>query len=209
MKVWSAMISFAILVCASVGTAEQLSSDDEAWFRKHRKAVVDYFMPFDMAGVTFRSHHDYYYNAEERYFQIFEDSPSMSAVVVTPIGKSIKVQALDLRIADHQATLDDLLPQIKVDRTKIAEADCPQIRTRFHSLAGLPFSVPGRDRFMHPMTYEIQFSAMSGTLEARLYDQSHPLAQWALETLRELETCAKNQRGSTDVDPRSPVEPSR
>lgn len=184
----------------------QVSSPSQAdwqWLSEHRGAALDAFMPIvqgDRVLVTYRSFRDLYQDVEERYFSIsFAAGPSfnrdrLEATVVTPIGKSIQQQLLDLHMRNRAAPFDSLVSRVTVQRVLLDAERCPALRVRLDALSKTVISLPERDTFsLHPFIHRIVIDMSESKIDATLYNDGNPVVLWARDTLSALLACASER----------------
>src|SRR5260221_10029837 len=104
----------ALLAAPGLLTAKDAAPTEDDWWWLNNDAwrAIDSLMPLaDHGGmsVTFRSFRDLYQDVPERYFQI-TDLPgrTLTAILVVPVGKSLRQQLLELHLKNRKATPEAL-----------------------------------------------------------------------------------------------------
>jgi hypothetical protein len=163
--------------------------------------VFDKLMPMRTelgSSVTFRSRRDYYEDIFEQYFQIRFVGNMVApptATVISPVGRSLHRQLLELHMQARRAPATDLLTKIRYERRDLTDASCPDIRKRVVDLDSLKWSVPSRDLIpVHPINYEILLNYVGGFADLSFIEQQHALVHWALDTHAQLAACARENR---------------
>ena len=169
--------------------------EDWDWLSKHRFAAFESLMPIKAqprTWVTYFSYRDLYQDVHEAYFTIRSDDAAASpeAVVITPVGRSIQQQLLELHMADRTMPFEGVLARVKVRRRVLSSGACRGVNGALDALRQLQFAVPQRDVIvLHPTVHRIIVQFGGGDFDASLNEDEHPLALWATRTVAELQGC--------------------
>jgi hypothetical protein len=182
-----------VLVAVAMSTLAAVPSEaDWDWLTEHRPAAFEALMPVTSVKsplATYRSYRDLYQEVPERYFAI-RHGHGLEALVVVPDGPSIQQQLLDLHMAEPAASLDNLLPRVRIRRVELMASTCPAIQSQLDRLSRLRFTVPAMDLIiLHPELHHVIVDAGGGRVDATLQQDEHPLVRWSLETLAALQRC--------------------
>jgi hypothetical protein len=191
------------LVPASAGQAvfwEQSpnpSGGDLDFVDKHLVAARDRLMP--MRGlehrefIAYRGSKDQFTDMSELHFAItFAEGQMPSAATLTTLtGGSVRQQLIKLRLADREASLDVLLLNAGVRRTKLTPDRCSELQHRIDDLMKVSIVMirPRNVIRLHPVIHEIVMSRNGTYLDTHFDDPAIGLVSWALDTLNALKTC--------------------
>lgn len=176
---------------------------DWDWVETVENRAYEALMPLALrAGqvVAYRTYHDFQRLGDiERHFTISYatqggfDPEAFSAVVVTPVGRSIQRQLLELHMADRRAPFDDVLAKVAIRRITVNPSQCPAVRQSMRALSDTSIKVPLEDRILsHPVSHRIVVRSQSLMLDATDRDERSPLVQWAIRTNDNLLACGKH-----------------
>ena len=189
-------------------SSQQPTDTDYDWVWQVYTKALDALMPMKLKSrqvVAYRSDHDFLRLGEiERHFTIsYADGlaytrSDFSATIVTPMGRSIQRQLLDLHMADRKAAFDVILARVSVRRLTLDSSRCPVLGQRLDALADVTITFPFRDRstiriFTHPIAHRLVIRSDSLTLNAAENDQESPLVRWALQSSADLAACGQQQ----------------
>ncbi len=195
------MVGRSVATLLAISIASQASAPsiaDWRWLDQVREAAFESLMPVKAPRLlaAYRSHRDLYQRVPERHFRVgLADSPNSArdtlvATVVTPAGRSIQEQLLDLHTRSPQASFESLISQLAVRRVVLSEEKCPAIRTRMDALPRVSVPSPLRDLlFLHPVEHRIVIRQPGAMIDATVLEQDNPLVRWAIETLDALVAC--------------------
>jgi hypothetical protein len=153
--------------------------------------------------VSYRANRDYETSTPEYWFKIgYEPSekghglnPFLSAHARLAEPASIYDQLMAIH-REEPAVQDIQVIQnrIKLRKFDFTEMDCPAIKGEMEKLKNLPAKLPdinGSSVIIHPMIHSFSTSGADGDATLALTDDKNPLVQWASDTRRALDSCAK------------------
>ena len=202
MKLSAIMILIALGSTTSAQAPQIPSASDSGWLVEHRERAFDALMPVGApeAIVSYRSYRDTHFHVVERYFSIRFgemtargfDRYNVQASLVSPIGRSIQAQLLDLHMKEPTAPLTALLSQVAIARVSLSTAACPAIRARMVALSRVRVQAPEwKEINLHPVLHRIVMNGSAGRVDATLENNGGPLANWAIQTSEALLACAR------------------
>jgi hypothetical protein len=177
---------------------------DLEWVEQHLSEATEKLLPLKFANrgsVAFRGSKDRFTEIPELYFAItFTEGRNPtpqnieSAIVLDMLGRSVREHLVELRMADRDAALDELLLRTRIRRTTLVPARCPAITNRLFELSRLsiplpqereaPYAIP-----LHPLSNHLVVNA-GISLDTYSTDVDEPWVRWALTTLDALKACA-------------------
>lgn len=197
-------IGAALVVGLSLVFQAMPSEADWRWLDQSRAQAFERLMPVATTPgllVAYRSYRDVYHEVPERYLrldQIRDALPGASAFVATlvePVGASIQQQLLDLHRSRPEASLDALLPEVRVRRTAILSTGCPSLGQSLSTLSGLSITVPELNVIgLHPHLYRFVIEMGVFNADVTLTDENAPLVRWAEGMLAAAAGCVPPNR---------------
>lgn len=179
---------------------------DWSWVTGVQKRVFDSLLPVELTPrqlVAYRSYPEFMAEGVmERHFGISRGSgvgaspDAFTASIVTPVGRSINRQLLDLRSANRTAPFEEIFARITVRRFVVDSNGCPALNQRMHALAAVSIPLPFGDWktvriFRHPIAHRIVVRSDALTIDATDVDAESPLVRWAVRTNDELIACGR------------------
>lgn len=181
-----------------------LSQDDDAvrdWVDRHSRETLDLVLPLGTdygPHVAYRFYEDSHRGETPEYTFHLGHAPKdsglglngyVSAVVRTP-EVSVYDQLTRLHRSNPEMSAASLAKQIKVKETHLTEMKCSSVRVQYDKFTKLRFGVPVFDEIiLHPPNHEFKVTGGLGELDFILWDRSHPLVKWAVETRQKLDKC--------------------
>jgi len=196
----------AVIFCYGIRSLNSQTEADWNWTNEHFGSVLDTLMPLQSRGgvyVSYRANRDYATSTPEYWFMIGHEpsgrgyglNPYLSAHSRLAEPASIHDQLMSIHREQPEVQDTTLLQnRIKLRRSDLTEMNCPAIKDQIEKLRILPARLPdinGGTIIIHPMIHTFHISGAEGDASLALTDDKNPLVQWAEETRRALDACAK------------------
>ncbi len=193
--------SLAVIIAAVAITNQPVrpSEEDWNWLEASRQPAFDTLLPVtERPGqlVAYRNYRDLYQDVPERYLKVERDpgrparDDAFMATVVTPVGRSIQQQLMDLHRSRPGATLESVLADVAVRRTVVHSTACTPLKASLDSLSGLTITIPRRDIIiLHPSIHHFVIDLPTASMDVTLYDDQAPLVRWVAQALVTVERC--------------------
>ena len=176
-------------------------TDEEwKWFFDNHERTLDALMPLrsqrgaQRVLVAYRAVHTIGPGVLESYFAIDvgRGYGLYGATVVAPIDKSIGAQLLRLHRADPQASLETVLPLIKVQRLTTNDETCPGLLNWDDALHKVRVPMFRDPNVIHldGMSHRI---VVDGFIDVDDNNDDNPAARWAVRMLGTLTKCAQGK----------------
>ena len=189
----------------------QPREDDFEWVERHIASARDTVMPMDTPEqvAAYRLTGDRWVDRKEAYFSISRvrigrppaevdtyvatvTSPAGNVLNGTVFGGTLRTQLMELHHADVGAPLEILLLKLSIRRTRLTVEQCPAITARMHALDSVTMTPPRADRrmiYLHPPAHQVIATVEGARVNTSFQDAETSLAQWALQTLDDLNKC--------------------
>lgn len=195
---------FLLGLPTNVGSAPQ-SQEDWAFYQAALNVVLPlgrtagYFVGYRYTHVNVPADVEYSFVLG---FNRGKDRPGLerflTAEVVLADTIPIYKQVSELRLQNPQATSENIESKLKILSYRLSEKECPAIRSQFEKFTKLQFGSPNFNLYvLDEPTHEFLVVGSDGSMNLRLFGGQHPMAGWALETRRALQSCIPGGPGST------------
>jgi hypothetical protein len=185
----------------SSATLPAQTQEDRNWVNRNSIQALDELMPIKKSEgyyVAYRSRPDLLTEILEYSFLIGydpnENQPGLQAQLSAHVRTADSVSVYDQMMKMHRANpregLASIKRKIRVKAWDLNESNCPAVRTQFDKLEKVGFGpLEFLAIWLDAPSYEFRIQAGAGDFDMTLFDETHPLVQWALETRHALESC--------------------
>lgn len=180
----------------------QWSEAESRWLETWWDSAFDALMPVarrDGQNIAYRRYRDRHYDIPELSFSIeLAARPAGHAAAATltePVGASIQEQLLELHAREPEATLQTLLPRVKLRQLRVSDRPCQALDAQLRALPRvMPDTLRTNVIVLHPLVQRLVIGTTAIHADVTVFETTVPIAKWGDRTIAAIRACGAATR---------------